>query len=213
MMPSWTWLSPRRHLLCRQDQVSFALRLYLALLVGESYQERKQIEEDMKTFYGLRSRLVHGNLRELEPDDCKLLERIATYISRALKKPCAQRVDPDVFTELEYLSLLGAPRYCRERTTIVIKSRELAEIIGQKAGIGSYDSYRVFLSDPDSEGDQELMIEFRQGDTTLGPFEVAPYLVFSSRLGGLSRWSWWISRGDDGDLILVVTAYPDGPIT
>ena len=46
----------------RGEQVGFTLRLYTALLVGKTYGERLKIMKDVKDFYSLRSKLVHGSM-------------------------------------------------------------------------------------------------------------------------------------------------------
>ncbi len=187
------------------DQVGFQARLYLALLVGSNYQERKQIEDDMREFYKLRSAVVHGSLPEPEEKVLKLLERIALYVSRALKKTCGRRIESEILTELDYIRLVGTPCYSREKVMFKMKPQDLAAVIAKANDIERYDSCRAFLSEPDEEGYRDLMIELKLGNKTIGTFEPDLYIMHAPQLQNVSRWEYWVSQDADGDLTLIVT--------
>jgi hypothetical protein len=191
-------------LLNRGDQVGFSVRLFMALLIGKNLREREQIQADVKHFYGIRSKLIHGTFHGFNERELDLIKRIGDYLSRALKVTCRRHIEGDVFDELDFMSLLGAPRHSVEKVLFILSEKQIAEFISTKELGFPCNNYRAFLSEPDGDDDQYLMFEFLDEDNRYGPYEADEYFWLMPQMSRLSRYSYWISRNNDGQFTVLV---------
>jgi len=183
-----------------KEQISFKLRLYLSLLTGDSFTDRKQVYNDMKSFYTIRSNLVHGNPYKITDDKIKLISRVGGYLSKALIKTCGQKIKEQVLQELEFMSLLGAPRYVKEKTQTIISEDEIVDLICKSNGIPRYKSYKAYLSkDDDPDYDYtELVLTFTFEDESSNSFSASHYISQSNSLLNKNSFQYWLSKDDDG---------------
>ena len=65
-------------------ELAYRLSLRAANLLGNDAEERKKIFQDMKDFYGLRSRLVHGSGFKLKPKEQARLDLVEILLLRDL---------------------------------------------------------------------------------------------------------------------------------
>ncbi|WP_219834786.1 HEPN domain-containing protein [Paenibacillus sp. R14(2021)] len=182
-----------------KEQISFKLRLYLALYVGDSFSERQSIYKDVKDFYGLRSRLVHGNTLSVTDEQIHMITRIGIAISRALVKSCGKKIQDEVLSELEFMSLLGAPRYIKEKTQTIITEEEIVELICKTDEISHYKSYKAHLSKDDPDDDYtELVITFTFEDENQITIPASYFISKSDSLQNISSFQHWLSMDDNG---------------
>ncbi|MDZ4724434.1 MAG: HEPN domain-containing protein [candidate division Zixibacteria bacterium] len=66
------------------EGLSFRLGIRAALLIGESPEERKSVDEFFKRAYGIRSKIVHGS--EIKKTDIDIMPRLEEYGRRIAKK-------------------------------------------------------------------------------------------------------------------------------
>lgn len=185
------------------EKIGSTMGLYMAILIGETFSERQQIKSDIKSFYDLRSDVVHGRSLKIKEKDFHLIEKIAQYLSRALISICGKTRE-EFLAEIEYRSLLGAPRYSREKVSFIITEEEIASFIGQHSNVEMYDRYCAFLSEPDLDGDQELLFEFFKDDKSLGIYEASDYLWFMPQLETLPIRISWLSKNEKGQFVYFI---------
>lgn len=77
-------------------EVTYKLRLRAALLLADSYEERKKIRDCVNEFYGLRSRTVHGMGDEFSPSDEKIATEGLAICARTLQTVVSlnERLEP-----------------------------------------------------------------------------------------------------------------------
>lgn len=172
-----------------KEQISFKIRLYLALLIGDSYNERAKIVDDVKKFYSFRSNFVHGNRKNLSDDNIAVIERVGTYLSKALTRTCGVNIEKDLVQELDYMLLIGAPRIARERTKVIISEKEIVDDICRKYNIETIESYRAYLMNTDDPDDKELLIELRVNGETIGPFYASLHIPVPAH-----KITYWLSQ-------------------
>ncbi|ANY75969.1 hypothetical protein BBD41_27220 [Paenibacillus ihbetae] len=181
------------------EQIGYKLRLHLALLVGETYSERLQIREDVRKFYNFRSTVVHGSKLLLTEEKIAVVERVGKYISKALIKTCGKNIKKEVIPELEYMMLLGTPRYLSERVMVRVSELEIVDSICKFHGINNYVSYEAFFEEnanPDDDN-ADLLIKFNFGN---GKSETYPASFYLSRVVGLmqvNRFTQWLTREEE----------------
>lgn len=188
----------------RGDQIAFSLSLHTALLIGNSYRERLQIVEDVKRFYRVRSRIIHGSYDRPSNGDVDLLMRIVDYLRRCLRATCGKQMAKEVYSELDYLILVGAPRYRRERVTSVVSEEDIVEVIRVAEAIDRGSKHWFELSDPDPDGDRELLLTFDVGGRRMGPYEVSRYIWRIPHVREWSKYEYWLSQDDSGRFVLLI---------
>jgi|GEM_PF-6855251 len=193
------------------DGVSFKLRLYMALLAGHNLKERQQIMTDVKAFYNIRSQLVHGNIKKYDDDDIQLVKRISEYLSESLKITCGRKINKnDIFKELDDMSLIGYPRYSREKAIMIIKPEELVPFICEERKAEVLD-YHIYLSEADSCGDHEILLNVTTNDGIVKTHEGSWYLLSLLHLQNknITKYSYCIIKNDDGDLAYRISEIED----
>jgi hypothetical protein len=181
-----------------KDQISFKLRLFCALFIGESYKERKEIFKSIGDFYSIRSNIVHGNKAKITEEKFKLIERIGLYLNKSIIKSCGSKIDPDLFRELEYMYLLGAPRLMREKVRVKLTEKELVSLICQKHNFETYKSYRAYLDNEEFDDDyQVLLIEIEVSDGHTETFNGSFYISDSTSIKSRSQISYWLSHNNE----------------
>jgi hypothetical protein len=189
----------------RGEQIGFTLRLYTALLVGKTYGERSKIMRDVKDFYSLRSKLVHGSMLKFNEGQLTLLKTIGEYLGRSLTLTCGKSLDKDVYPELDFMSLVGSPMHSAEKTNMVITEEQILEVALKELNIKELDSYRFYLSEPDSEGERELILELIVNGKAHEPLEAQWFLWNTSGLKGINHYSYQLSQNEDGEYIYLVS--------
>lgn len=178
------------------EQIGYKLRLHLALLVGDTYSERLQIRDDVRNFYNFRSTVVHGSKLSLTEEKMAVVERVGMYISRALMRTCGMNVKKEVIPELEYMMLLGAPRYLRERIQLKVSELDIVESICKFHDIENYLSYEAYLeenTDPDDDY-ADLLIKLYFGTSDPEIYHASFYLSKVEGLTKVSRYNHWLTR-------------------
>jgi hypothetical protein len=179
-----------------KEQISFKLRLYLSLLIGDTYTERKQIYSDIRAFYGFRSTLIHGSTLSLSDEQTKLITRVGSYLSKALIKTCGKKIKEQVMAELEFLSLLGAPRLIKERTQCLIYEQDIVNVICKYHEIIEFTSYKAYLSkqnDPDDDY-TELLVDITFTNGEINTFNASFYISKFSALSSNHKFTYWLSN-------------------
>lgn len=179
-----------------KEQINFKLRLYLALLVGDTFNERQQIYNDIKVFYGLRSKLVHGDTLSISDEHIKMISRVGNYVSKALIRTCEKKIKEEVLHDLEFMSLLGAPRLTKEKTDLVITEQEILSIILEHHEITEFLSYEAFITEEKEPDDDhtELMIKITFPNKESELFHATYYKGLHKALGKCTSYSSWISK-------------------
>lgn len=193
----------------RGEQVSFSTRLYMSLLVGHNYAERKKIVSDIREFYKLRNTIVHGSTFNISEQNKELIIKIRSYLADALIATCGKRIEKDVFPELEYMCLIGAPSHSRERICNTITIDEIVNEIKNIEKIQEFDSYEVCLSEMDEDGDQDVFIQLKKGQEVIETFDVSMYIWQLSLVEGLSRYSYWLSQDETGNYVYHISYIKD----
>jgi hypothetical protein len=114
----------------------------------------------------------------------------------ALINTCGMSIEDDLYKELEYMFLLGAPRLTREKTTIVITEREIVDIIIRKHNIKNYLSYKGRLSSDRRPDYKELLINMVFNNEESHTFYAATYLSDHDKVkgNGMISYSHWMSK-------------------
>lgn len=177
------------------EQIGYKLRLHLALLVGDTYSERLQIREDVRNFYNFRSTVVHGSKLSLTEEKMAVVERVGMYISKALIRTCGMNVKKEIIPELEYMMLLGAPRYLRERVQLEVSEIDIVNSICKFHGINNYLSYEALLEDntnPDDDyADLLIKLYFETGESET--YHASFYISKIEGLPDVKRYIHWLT--------------------
>lgn len=190
----------------RGEQVSFAARYYLALLAGSNYRERVTIQNDIKSFYSLRSKLVHGSAFDIGEKEKSLILGVSKYLAKGLINTCGKRIEHEVFPELDYMSFLGSPSYSVEKVTFIVTVEDIVEVIKSYENLNSIDSFRSYMSEADEDGDRDLLIELDINGRKIGPFDASMFLWSHPKMNNMTRYSYWISKDENDNYVFLVSA-------
>lgn len=190
----------------RGEQVSFTTRYYMALLVGNTYAERVIIQNDIKDFYSLRSKLIHGSAFSISEVENKLISNVSKHLAKALINTCGKRIKQEIFPEIDYLSLIGSPSYSTEKVTFVITVDEIVEVIKSIEKFEDIDSYKAYMSRMDEDGDRDLLIELNVKGKKVGPFDASTFLWSHPKMNNMTRYSYWVSSDENNNYAFLVTA-------
>lgn len=186
-----------------KESISLKLRFYTALLIGETYAERDEIQKNIKKFYKLRSTFVHGNFSEIGDEQLLLIKNVGGYISKLLQLTCEKKIENEILPELEYMILLGAPKYIKEKCSTIVTEKDIIEAIEFKLDLGKFDSYEFILSDDDDEY-KYLMVKIIINGKEIELIDADYYMHFVSKLKDISDVSYWLSKDDTGHYIYIV---------
>lgn len=94
----------------RGEELSHRLAMRCANLLGEDGTQRRKIYSDVKDFYGVRSRLVHGDkLNERQTNLIAEVGRLHEYVRRALLSVMSLvssgESDPEVYSQFDEMGL------------------------------------------------------------------------------------------------------------
>lgn len=177
------------------EDISYKARTFAALLVGNSYQERKVIQKDIKEFYTLRSKLVHGNKTTIEEKDMDLIKRILKYVSRALVATCGRKMN-DVHTDLEFMSLLGMPKLSKDKVTVTIDEDEIVRFMVGVMDIADPYNYRITMTEPNEYEEEGPIIEFIKDQQIIESVLFDEFLWMMPHVHEHHNYSHWISCND-----------------
>jgi hypothetical protein len=188
-----------------KELISFRVSLYMALLIGINLKERKIIEKDIKDFYSLRSNLVHGSCFKLKDKDFDLIKKVGNYLNQSLKLTYNKNLKAEVYSELDYMSLLGKPSYSLETISYIITEKDIVEAILHYESLNNPEKYSAYLKESEYHLDEkELFFELTINGEIFGPYESEDYLWRIVRLKGLFNYSSWLSKDDNGSFIYIV---------
>ena len=103
------------------------------------------------------------------------------------------------------MSLVGSPMHSAEKTNMVITERQVLEAALNELHINELDSYRFYLSEPDSGGDRDLILELVVDGKALEPLEAQWYLWNTSTLKAINHYSYRLSQKEDGEYIYLIS--------
>jgi hypothetical protein len=186
-----------------KESIGLKLRYYTALLLGNTYAERVKIQNDIKKFYDLRSSFVHGDFSKMGDNHLILIRRVGTYISKLLKVTCGKNITKEVFPELEYLGLLGAPRYAREKECVIVSESDIINAIKVELGEEKIDSYEFYLSQEDDD-DKDLIVKLMINGENIESFYANLYIHAEPSLKGHGHIRYWLSKDEQDKYFYVV---------